>query len=160
MITAHAPCSAADPTQLKSKGMPATTTETVTAAPPLRSPWLTVLVAWLVPGAGHLLLGRRVRGAVIFATVLLCFAIGILMRGPLFDIGGAGDVLSRLIQWGGHLGDMASGLLYFVAVWMGYAPPDRAGHTADYGSKLIVAAGLLNILAMVDAYEIATRQKD
>lgn len=100
------------------------------------------------------------RGAIIFATILVCFLVGVLMRGPLFEIGAAGDVLSRLIQWGGHIGDMASGLLYFAAVWSGYAPPDRAGHTADYGSKFIVAAGLLNILSMVDAYEIATRQKE
>ncbi len=139
--------------------MPPVASEAVTV-PPLRSPWLTVILAWLVPGAGHLLLNRRGRGAIIFATVLLSFVIGVLMRGPLFDTGAAGDVLSRLIQWGGHLGDTASGLLYFVAVWSGYGPPDRAGHTADYGSKFIVAAGLLNILSMVDAYEIATRQKD
>ena len=82
------------------------------------------------------------------------------MRGPLFQVTGAGDVLSRLIQYGGLIGDIASGLLYFVTVWMGYAPPDRAGHTADYGSKFLVDAGLLNILAMVDVYEIATRQKE
>ncbi|MBV9268022.1 MAG: hypothetical protein JO061_17775 [Acidobacteriaceae bacterium] len=82
------------------------------------------------------------------------------MRGPLFQVTGTGDVLSRLIQYGGMIGDMAAGLLYFIAVWMGYAPIDRAGHTADYGSKFIVAAGLLNILAMVDAYEIASGQKD
>jgi hypothetical protein len=119
-----------------------------------------VLAAWLVPGAGHLLLGKRIRAAIIFATVLLCFLVGVLMRGPMFEVTGVGDVLSRLIEWGGHIGDMASGLLYFVAVWMGYAPPDRAGHTADYGSKFIVAAGLLNILAAVDAYEIAKREKD
>ncbi len=92
--------------------------------------------------------------------MLLCFVVGLLMRGPLFEVTSGGDVLSRLIQWGGHLGDMASGLFYFVAVWTGYGPPDRAGHTSDYGSKFIVAAGLLNILAMVDAYEIAKREKD
>jgi hypothetical protein len=139
--------------------MPATTSE-ATPAPPLRSPWLTVILAWLVPGGGHLLLGRRGRGAIIFVTVLVTFLVGVLMRGPLFDTSGAGDVLSRFIQWGGHIGDMASGLLYFVAVWSGYGPPDQAGHNADYGSKFIVAAGLLNILSMVDAYEIATRQKE
>jgi hypothetical protein len=139
--------------------MPAATTETA-PAPPLRSPWLMVLAAWLVPGAGHLLLGKRFRGAIIFATVLLCFMVGVLMQGPMFEVTGIGDVLSRLIEWGGHIGDMASGLLYFVAVWTGYGPPDRAGHTADYGSKFIVAAGLLNILAAVDAYEIANREKD
>ena len=61
------------------------------------------------------------------------------------QISGGGDVLSRLIQYGGFIGDAAA---------------DQAGHNADYGSKFLVAAGLLNILAIVDAYEIATRQKD
>ncbi|MGA8028898.1 MAG: DUF6677 family protein [Bryobacteraceae bacterium] len=127
---------------------------------PVRSPVLTVVLAWLIPGSGHLLLGRRWRGAIVFAAVLASFAIGLLMRGPMFQPGGAGDLLSRAIQYGGFLGDVAAGLLYFVAVWLGYAAPDQPGHAADYGSKFLVAAGLLNILAMVDAYEIATRQKE
>jgi hypothetical protein len=139
--------------------MPAATTN-VTASAPTRSPLFTVVAAWLVPGSGHFLLGRRGRAAIIFATVVVSFAIGLLMRGPMFHLGAAGDLLSRLIQYGGFLGDLAAGLLYFIAVWFGYAPPDQAGHTPEYGSKFIVAAGLLNILAMVDAYEIATRQKD
>jgi hypothetical protein len=82
------------------------------------------------------------------------------MRGPFFEPSSAGDLLSRLIQYGGFLGDLANGLFYFVSSWMGYGPPPTAGHNADYGSKFLVCAGLLNILAMVDAYEIATRQKD
>jgi hypothetical protein len=45
-------------------------------------------------------------------------------------------------------------------VWFGSIQPDAAGHVHDYGTKFLVAAGLLNILAMVDAYEIATRKKD
>ena len=139
--------------------MPATTTGAATSAP-IRSPFLTVALAWVVPGAGHLWLQRRGRGIIIFATVLLAFVIGVLMRGPLFHPGGAGDVLSRLIELGGFIANLASGLMYFVAVWSGYAPPDQASHNADYGSIFIVMAGLLNILAMVDAYEIATRQKD
>lgn len=139
--------------------MPATSV-TASSSAPVRSPLLTVVLAWLIPGSGHLLLHRRGRGVVIFATVLSAFAIGLLMRGPMFQPGGTGDLLSRAIQYGGFLGDLATGLLYFVAVWLGYAPPDQAGHTADYGSKFLVAAGLFNILATVDAYEIATRQKD
>ena len=82
------------------------------------------------------------------------------MRGPMFQLTSTGDLLSRFIQYGGFIADLATGLLYFVSVWFGYAPADTAGHTADYGSKFIVAAGLLNILGMVDAYEIATGQKD
>jgi hypothetical protein len=129
-------------------------------AAPLRPPYVTVGLAWLVPGAGHFYLGKRGRAVIIFATVLLTFLIGLLMRGPLFTPGGSGDILSRLIQSGGFVGDLASGLFYFLAVWLGYGPPDTASHAADYGSKFLVAAGLLNILAIVDAYEIATRQKD
>ena len=45
-------------------------------------------------------------------------------------------------------------------MWLGYAQPDMAGHVHDYGTKFLVAAGLLNLLGMVDAFEIATGRKD
>jgi hypothetical protein len=125
-----------------------------------RSPLLIAALAWLIPGSGHLLLHRRWRGAIIFAAVLTSFALGVLLRGPIFHPTASGDLLSRLIQLGGFIGDLAAGLPYFLAVALGYGPPDMAGHDPDYGSKFLVAAGLLNILGMVDAYEIATDQKD
>jgi hypothetical protein len=127
---------------------------------PLRSPILLIPLAWFVPGAGHFLLGRKGRGAIVFATVLATFLVGVAMRGYLFHPVDNGDILSRLIQFGGYIADMASGLFYFAATFMGYGPPDVAGYSPDYGAKFIVAAGLLNILAIVDAYEICTRQKD
>jgi hypothetical protein len=131
----------------------------VTVPSPARAPWLVVAIAWLIPGAGHLLLRRRGRGVIILAAVLLTFVVGILLRGPMFQPHG-GDMLTTAIQWGGFIGDLASGILYLLTVWLGYAQPDAAGHVHDYGSKLIVAAGLLNILGMVDAWEIATGRKD
>jgi hypothetical protein len=139
--------------------MPAVSTTTKSSAP-ARSPVLAVILAWLVPGSGHFLLGRRNRAAIVFAAVVIAFVTGVLMRGPMFQLSSTGDLLSRFIQYGGFIADLATGLLYFISVWLGYAPPDQAGHTADYGSKFVVAAGLLNILGMVDAYEIATGQKD
>lgn len=139
--------------------MPATTAIS-TAPAPLRSPFVVVLLGWLIPGGGHFLLGRRGRALLIFASVIIAFVVGVMMRGPLFQPSGGADVLSRLIQYGGFLGDLSAGAPYLLASWFGYAPPDVAGHVPDYGSKFIVAAGLLNILAMVDAYEITTRQKD
>jgi hypothetical protein len=139
--------------------MPSTSAVAESPAP-IRSPLVLIALGWLIPGAGHLLLGKRGRGAIVFATVLVAFAIGALMRGPMFHPSGSGDLLSRVIQIGGFLGDLAAGLPYFLSVWLGYAPPDAAGHAADYGSKFLVAAGLFNILGIVDAYEITTRQKD
>jgi hypothetical protein len=132
--------------------------QSVTA--PVRSPILTSILAWLVPGAGHFFVGRKGRALIIFVTVSVCFAVGLLMRGPFFEPSSGGDVLTRVVQYGGFLGDLANGLLYFAAAWFGYGPPQSAGHNADYGSKFLVCAGLLNILAMVDAYEIAVREKD
>jgi hypothetical protein len=138
------------------------TTVAAKAPEPIRSPFLVVLIAWLVPGAGHFLLGKRGRAALLSASVVLMFLLGVLMRGPLFELAVSpqADVLTKFIQRGGFVGDLAAGLPYLLASFFGYAPADSASHVADYGAKLIVGAGLLNILAMVDAYEITMRQKD
>jgi hypothetical protein len=125
---------------------------------PLRV-WLpAVAVGWLVPGGGHFLLKRRGRGALLAFAVVVMFLLGIMTRGVLFEPRRA-DLLTTLIYCGGFLGDLASGVLYLLTVWLGYAQPDVAGHVHDYGTKFLVTAGLLNVLAMVDAYEIAVGKK-
>jgi hypothetical protein len=122
--------------------------------------WLpAVLVAWLIPGGGHFLLKRPGRGGLIAASVVAMFLLGLMMRGALFTPQG-NDLLTMVIYYGGFVGDLLSGLLYFLTVWLGYAQPDVAGHVHDYGTKFLVAAGLLNLLAMVDVFEIATGKKD
>jgi hypothetical protein len=124
-----------------------------------RSWYAIVGLAWLIPGGGHFLLKRPGRGALLFGAVLLMFVLGLMMRGAMFQPQ-RGDLLTTIIYYGGFIGDLASGLLYLLAVWLGYSQPDAAGHVHDYGTKFLVAAGLLNILAMVDAYEIAMGEKD
>jgi hypothetical protein len=122
--------------------------------------WLpAVALAWLIPGGGHFLLKRPGRGGLIAASVAAMFLLGLMMRGALFQPQG-GDLLTTVIYYGGFIGDLMSGLLYFVTVWLGYSQQDVAGHVHDYGTKFLVAAGLLNVLAMVDAFEIASGKKD
>ena len=118
-----------------------------------------VVLGWLVPGGGHFLLKRTGRGGLIFFSVVSMFLLGLMMRGAMFQPQ-SGDILTMIIYCGGFVGDIASGLLYMMATWFGYNQPDMAGHVHDYGTKFLVAAGLLNILGMVDAFEIATRKKD
>jgi hypothetical protein len=126
--------------------------------PPVTT-WLPpVALGWLIPGGGHLLLKRRGRAALLAASITLMFLCGLLMRGAMFTPQ-RGDLLTTLIYTGGFLGDLASGILYLLATWLGYDQPDMAGHVHDYGTKFLVTAGLLNILAMVDAYEIAAGRK-
>jgi hypothetical protein len=82
-----------------------------------------------------------------------------MMRGAMFQPQ-SGDILTILINTGGFIGDVASGILYLLSSWLGYAQPDMAGHVHDYGTKFLVTAGLLNVLAMVDTFEIASGRKD
>ena len=82
-----------------------------------------------------------------------------MMRGAMFQPQ-TGDLLTTLINTGGFIGDLCSGILYLLTVWLGYSQPDMAGHVHDYGTKFLVTAGLLNILAMVDAFEIAAGRKE
>jgi len=126
--------------------------------PPLRVWVPPVAVGWLVPGGGHFLLGRHGRAALLAVSVTVMFLAGLMMRGAMFQPQ-SGDLLTILINCGGFLGDVASGILYLATIWLGYAQPDVAGHVHDYGTKFLVSAGLLNVLAMVDAYEIAAGRK-
>jgi hypothetical protein len=129
------------------------------ATPQPVTSWLpAVAAAWIIPGAGHFILRRPGRGVLIFVSVTIMFLIGLMMRGPMFQPQG-GDLLTMLIYYGGFASHIASGALYFIAVALGYNQPDVAGHVFDYGSKFLVGAGLLNVLAMVDVHEIATGKK-
>jgi hypothetical protein len=116
-------------------------------------------LSWLIPGAGHLMLKRTGRGMLLLLAVTGMFACGLMMRGAMFQPE-SGDLLTTVINTGGFIGDIASGLLYLLSVWLGYNQPDTAGHVHDYGTKFLVTAGLLNVLAMVDAFEIAAGRKD
>jgi hypothetical protein len=126
--------------------------------PPVQVWALPVLLAWVIPGGGHFLLGKRGRGILILVSVSLMFFFGLAMGGAMFKPE-SGDLLTTLINYGGFVGDLASGALYIVAIMFGYNQPDTAGHVHDYGTKFLVTAGLLNVLAMVDAFEIAAKRK-
>ena len=117
-----------------------------------------VLLGWLIPGGGHFLLRRSARGALVFVSVIVMFLLGLAMRGAFFTPQ-PGDTLTMIIYYGGFVAHIMSGALYFIAVALGYNQPDVAGHVYDYGAKFLVGAGLLNILALVDAYEIASGRK-
>lgn len=128
------------------------------AAPPLNVWLMPVIAAWIVPGAGHFLLKKHGRAALLFTSVFLMFLFGLMMRGYMFTPE-KGDPLTTLINYGGFVCDLASGGLYFIAMMLGYTQPDVAGQVHDYGTKFLVTAGLLNVLAMVDVFEIAAGRK-
>ncbi len=128
--------------------------------PPLQVWLLPVIAAWLIPGAGHIMQKKLGRGALIFASVVLMFLFGLSMSGMMFTPEKGTDYLTSLINYGGFVCNLAAGGIYILASMFGYSQPDMAGDVHDYGTKFLVTAGLLNILAMVDAYEIVAGKKD
>lgn len=115
--------------------------------------YLPLILGWLIPGAGHFLLRKWGRGALLAAAILGMFVTGLLMQGKLYT--GAQDVLDML----GFAGDFGNGLLYFVGRALGLGPDQVVVTTADYGTKFIVVAGLLNVIAAVDAHNLRTGRK-
>ena len=139
----------------------AASTQTAEAESVPVTAWLLpVVAAWIIPGAGHFMLEKSGRGILIFLSVSIMFLFGLFMRGAMFTPEKGADYLTSLINYGGWACDLASGGLYLLAAMFDYSQPDMAGAVHDYGTKFLVSAGLLNILAMVDTWEIATKQKD
>jgi len=127
--------------------------------PPLNVWGPAVALAWFVPGGGHFLLKRRGRAGLLLFSVLVMFLFGLMMRGEFLKPQG-GDLLTIAMYYGGFLCNLATGIPYLLATWFGYSQPDVAGAVHDYGTKFLVTAGLLNVLAMVDAFEIASGRKN
>ncbi|HEY4051925.1 MAG TPA: DUF6677 family protein [Acidobacteriaceae bacterium] len=116
--------------------------------------YAALIAGWLVPGAGHLLLKRWGRGFLILFSITAMFVLGILMQGKLYA-----PNASELLDLLGFLGDLGAGLLYFIGHMMGLGQAPVQVVTADYGAKFIVVAGLLNLIAAVDAHNIAVGRK-
>jgi len=112
------------------------------------------LVGWLIPGAGHLIQKRYVRGVLLMVSVVTLFLLGLAMNGRVYGPNG-GDILEML----GFVGDLGSGALYFLAMIMGWGQAAAAHATADYGKTFVIVAGLLNFIAAADAHHIALGKK-
>lgn len=112
------------------------------------------IAAWLLPGLGHLIQRRYIRGVLLMAAIFTMFFAGLGMQGKVYSFN-TGDLLDIL----GFVGDLGAGALYFCARAMEWGIGNIHRAVADYGTKYIVVAGLLNVIAIVDAYHIAIGKK-
>jgi Family of unknown function (DUF6677) len=111
----------------------------------------------LVPGLGHLLLGRWVRGLLLLASVLLMFVLGLVMHGALSAPPGAGQLIS--FETLKAFANVGIGLPYVIALRSGLGEGIPTSQTADYGWLFLIVAGLLNYLIVFDAFDIARGRK-
>jgi hypothetical protein len=112
------------------------------------------LAGWLIPGLGHIIQRRWIRGLLVFLSVGAMFFSGVAMSGRTY-----GFNLGDLLQMLGFVGDFGNGLFYFLARSLDWGSTAITSAVVDYGTKYIVCAGLLNVIAAIDAHHIAIGKK-
>ncbi|MGH9369433.1 MAG: DUF6677 family protein [Thermoanaerobaculia bacterium] len=120
-----------------------------------RRPLVAAALAWVFPGLGHLYLGRR-RTAILFALIVTaCFALGLSFEGRLYMVksGQPLTILATFALYGAGLLNVAARMLW-----------DNPGGTIlsvtyEYGCAYLLTAGLMNLLLILDAWDIATGRK-
>jgi hypothetical protein len=117
-------------------------------------PVMVLITGWLIPGAGHLMLRKWIRGGLLMFSIVAMFSIGLALKGKIYTPN-TGDLLDIL----NFAGDLGNGLLYVLARIFDLGQVTVQVATADYGTKFMVVAGLLNIVSAVDAHSLATGRK-
>ncbi len=113
-----------------------------------------LIAGWLVPGLGHIIQKRWIRGVLILISVVAMFSLGLGMDGKIYGFN-TGDLLEML----GFVCNVCCGALYFIAGAQDWGQANIHRAIADYGTKFIFVAGLLNVISAIDAYHIGIGKK-
>jgi hypothetical protein len=124
------------------------------ASEPVGNPYLALVLAWLVPGLGHLYVRRTMRGFLFFLLVLVCLWVGCSLQGNLYQ-----PISGQPLTFLATAGAMGMGLPYFILRYgLDYAG-DIVGAGYEYGTAFLLTAGLMNWLLVLDAWDLARGKK-
>ena len=112
------------------------------------------MLAWAIPGAGHLWLGRTQKGLIFLLALPLMFGVGLGLDGRLFPFVPAQPLVALAA-----VADIGIGVTYVLAQALGYGEGLVTTVTYEYGNAFLIVAGLLNLLVVIDAYDIALGRK-
>lgn len=115
--------------------------------------FVACFVAWLVPGGGHLLLKKWRRGLLFLSVILLLFMLGLSMEGQLF---GLTPGLFGLLKF---VANASLGVLYLLSGFFGWGKGSIHSYSYEYGNTYLYTAGLMNMLIVLDAFDIAQGRK-
>lgn len=116
--------------------------------------YLICLAAWAIPGAGHLLLGRLQKGLTFLIALTLMFLLGLWLEGRLFPV----ELTQPLVALAA-LAEMGAGVAFFVARQTGAGAGRVVALTYEYGNAFLIVAGLMNMLVVLDVFDIAQGRK-
>jgi hypothetical protein len=114
------------------------------------------LLAWAVPGVGHLLQRRLGKGLVFLLVLPLMFGIGLLLDGTLFPLA---PLSQSLLTTGAALAERCMGVPWLLTVAADAGRGNVVAISYEYGWVFMVVAGLLNCLVILDAFDIAMGRK-
>ncbi len=115
---------------------------------------LVCIIAWAVPGAGHLWLGRLPKGVIFLVVLPLMFIVGLWLEGRVFPF----DLEQPFVALAAAA-DLGIGVPYFLARALGLGDGRVVATTYEYGNTFLIVAGLLNMLVVIDAFDIALGRK-
>ncbi len=116
--------------------------------------YLVCAAAWAVPGGGHLWLGRRQKGLIFLLALPLMFACGLWLEGRLFPF----EPTQPLVALAA-IADVGVGIPYLIAKSIGTGAGRVVAPSYEYGNAFLIVAGLLNMLVVLDAFDIAQGRK-
>ncbi len=122
--------------------------------PALPTPLLLAL-AWLIPGLGHLVLGRRLRAAVFAVVVVTGFVIGVALHGELI-LPRPGDPLSYLAA----VATLGNGILFIAAKLLGLGDGIVTAASYEFGNSFLLTSGMMNLLLILDVHDIVVGRKE
>lgn len=118
------------------------------------SPGVAAAVAWLLPGVGHILLGKRQKGLIFLLAIPVMFGIGLALSGRMFPFD-----FSQPLAGLAAIAARGVGLPAFVAGWLGLGQGVVTAASYEYGNTFVIVSGLLNMLVALDAFDVASGRK-
>lgn len=115
-----------------------------------KNPSLIFFLSWLLPGYGHFVQKKHLKGIIFLSGIVLLLIFGLLMEGKFFDTQKFHPLMIL-----GFLGDVGNGIFYFIVKFAGLGEGNIRAVTFNYGTTFLVSAGLLNYLVALNAYDIA-----
>ena len=128
-----------------------------TAADPAQAttnPYVISAAAWLIPGAGHLWLGRTRKGVIFLVALPMMFVTGLWLEGSLFPF-----QPSEPLVFGAAVAELANGIPYFIARSLNLSTGRVVAASWEYANAFMIVAGLLNMLVVLDAFDVARGHK-
>lgn len=117
-------------------------------------PVVAAALAWLMPGTGHLLLGKRQKGVVFLVAIPAMLALGLALDGRMFPFD-----FSQPLTGLAAVAARGVGVPALVAGWLGFGEGLVTAASYEYGNTFVIVSGLLNMLVALDAFDVASGRK-